>query len=122
MIYRLDRDASDEQALAAYVATPVPKLTEPRQAYVNHGRWVADCKMIDPLTGELCAGAELVAPGEPFVCGSCLQESPVTFPSAAGRREIDRLLAVRSVSHQHWNLAEDVAELVGENIAHGLEA
>lgn len=118
----LPDDASDEDVFAYYADHPVSQLPEPRQAYVNHGRWVADCKMIDPLTGEECMGAELVVPGEDFVCGSCRQSSPVAFPSAKGRKEIDRLLAVRPPSKQNWNLDEDVAVLVGENIARGLEA
>lgn len=118
----LSDEATDDEVHAYYAAHPLPKLTEPRQAYVNHGRWVADCKMIDPRTGEECRGAELVALGEDFICGSCHQSSPVAFPTAKGRKEIDRLLGVRPPSKQNWNLDEDVAVLVGENIARGLEA
>lgn len=32
-------------------------------AYKNHARWVAECPV--------CGGAEIVAPGEPFVCAVC---------------------------------------------------
>ena len=39
-------------------------------AYVNHGRWVADCA---------CNGGELVAPDEMMLCGSCGARNTVTL-------------------------------------------
>lgn len=120
MIHNL-RDVTDDDVLTYAAAHPGFKVAEPRLAYVNHGRWVADCRLVDPLTGDICGGAELVTLGEDMLCGGCNQQTPVVFPPATKRKEIDRLLAVRPNSRQHWNLDDDVAVLIGENIAVGLE-
>lgn len=87
---------------------PKRKSTKAVDAYVNHGRWVADCR---------CNGAELVAPGEDLLCGSCGTTTPVKFPPNAD--EIDALLSKRLPVNQNWR-GEDVTELIGENIAWGL--
>lgn len=102
----------------ARVAAVVERENLPRgrnttavHAYINHGRWVADCP---------CNGAELVTPGVDMVCGSCGMTSTITFPSQKTRGDLDRLLEVRPVQNQNWTPDEDLAALVGENIAHGL--
>lgn len=92
-------------------------------AYVNWGRWVADCLN--------CNGAALVKPGVEMVCGGLIENladpmSPtpcqatfqVLFPSNV--KDIERLLAPRPPANQNWK-NEDLADLLGENIAAGLE-
>jgi len=79
-------------------------------AYLNHGRWVADCP---------CNGAELVTPGETMLCGSCGAEHKVGFPTKKQRGEIETLLAKRNPPNQNWH-GETVDELLAENIEHGL--
>lgn len=81
------------------------------EAYVNHGRWVADCP---------CGGAELVSSGVDMICGSCGMTSPVKFPKQADQDRINGLLEKRPSPNQNWRV-EDLAGLVGENIAAGLE-
>lgn len=75
-------------------------------AYVNHGRWVADCP---------CGGAELVAEGRRMVCGSCGLNSPVTFP--ANTDEIERVLHERrDTAARNWYPGETVEMLEAENM------
>lgn len=75
-------------------------------AYVNHGRWVADCP---------CGGAELVAEGRRMVCGSCGLNSPVTFP--ANTDEIERVLHDRrDTAARNWYPGETVEMLEAENM------
>lgn len=96
------------------------------KAYVNHGRWVAEC----PDVG--CRGAELVKPGVPFVCGSCHRSDflkkgngkeyghkhSVQFP--AWKETIERILAVRPTENRNWWIGEAVSDLRRENRKHGL--
>lgn len=108
--------ASDRQraAVAASVqrqGLPAKKNRQPVEAYVNHGRWVVDCP---------CGGAELVTPGEDMLCGSCGMSSPVSLPPFKTRNQIDGLLEKRPPFNQNWR-GEDMAEVLGENIAAGLE-
>ena len=72
----------------------------PALAYVNQARWVADCPD--------CTGAELVAPGDPFLCGSCFNEAigyrwrPVRWP-AGGRGAVEAMLLARVCQdHGRW--------------------
>ena len=80
-------------------------------AYVNHDRWVADC---------LCNGAELVAPGETMLCGSCGAEHTVKFPGPKTRDKIEHLLGLRELDKRNWKPDETVAELLAENIENGI--
>ncbi len=80
-------------------------------AYVNHGRWVADCA---------CNGGELVAPNLQMVCGSCGARNTVTFPDERTMTEIVRVLDVRSPLNQNWHPDETVSELLAQNIENGL--
>ncbi len=79
------------------------------QAYVNHGRWVADCP---------CNGAELVAPKQEMLCGSCGMKHTVEFPKQ--RTKIEETLNVRPPHNQNWSVGETVDSLVAENIENGL--
>jgi hypothetical protein len=87
-------------------------------AYVNHGRWVADCP-----TG--CGGAELARDDE-FMCRECLNAGagrrpmPLVWPSDEDGRAIEAALAVRPVVNRNWNLNESIGALLAENVEHGL--
>lgn len=78
-------------------------------AYLNHGRWLADCP---------CNGAELVAPDLPMVCGSCGAEHQVVFPT--DRERIETILNKRPVLNQNWLPDETVGELEAQNIERGI--
>lgn len=102
-------------------------------AYVNHGRWIADCPR------EWCNNAErvdherLAAMGGQFRCTECLFEAPVAFPPH--RDEIDAILALRPVpATRNWFPADhslatrsgtphgqSAVDLVEENNAYGVE-
>lgn len=77
-------------------------------AYVNLGRWVADCP---------CGGAELVG-AEPMICGSCGTVSEVIWPD--NYNQLERLLQVRPPNNQNWTPGEPETQLEEENIMHGL--
>lgn len=93
-------------------------------AYMNHGRWVADCPK--------CTGAEIVEPNKPFVCGSCCMDDfvnkrrglphknghDVIFPEWKDR--VDATLKVRPLENRNWWLGESLEELHRENKEHGL--
>lgn len=87
-------------------------------AYVNWGRWVADC----PLG---CGGAERPA-AEWFVCRECGNDRangeriPVAWPAPEDIAAIEAALMVRPLQHRHWNLNESIGALLVENVAHGL--
>ncbi len=96
-------------------------------AYVNHGRWVADCPF--------CGGAERVWPEgirthkkvpHPFGiaddilhCGYTGQTCQVVFPD--DRREIARVLAKRpDDANRNWFAHETVDDLERENAQRGI--
>lgn len=97
-------------------------------AYVNHGRWVADCPF--------CPGAERVWPSGqlqrnddvdyPFGitrsglhCGFTGRTCPVVFPEQAPA--IDAVLTKRPVeATRNWRPGETVADLTAENVEHGV--
>lgn len=100
------RKVKDQLARHGIPETPA----DPVYAYVNHGRWVADCH---------CNGAEVVAAGDqPMTCGSCGAVSPVVFPPE--RDEVERLLSARPLPNQHWTLGQPIDHLIAENIERGL--
>lgn len=87
----------------------------PAVAYVNQGRWVADCPT--------CRGSELVDPDENFFfCLSCFNRAianrarRVTFPDFI--REIDRVISVRPLRNQNWFPQETLEQLLTENMEH----
>lgn len=88
------------------------------KAYVNHGRWIADCPD--------CRGAENATLDDPvFMCLGCGNESiggalrPVEFPDDDTRREIELILNDRKTAHQNWFFDEPVEKLELENSKHG---
>jgi hypothetical protein len=98
------QDAVDRQGFKTH------RNRKPVLAYINHGRWLADC---------VCNGGELVSEGEDMLCGSCGTISPVTFPD--GKDEIERLLLLRvSPIYRHWRPGESEAEILAQNIDNGI--
>lgn len=87
-------------------------------AYVNHGRWVADCP-----AG--CGGAEL-ARDDVFMCRECgnittrHQPVPLVWPSDEDVRAIEAALVVRPFLNRNWNIDESIGRLLAENAMHGL--
>lgn len=107
-------------APVADVGRRVLAAAPPIVAYVNEGRWVADCP--------LCNGAEWVDLRDPrFFCQSCFNADagggflPVEVPDPEERAEIDTALSRRPAGNQHWTRRETAADLRAENRAHGLE-
>lgn len=91
-------------------------MTDPLRslAYVNHGRWVADCAV--------CPSALAVKPGQTtFACQDqlCGAASELVWPAdVAG---IDALLAERpNPANRNWHPWESAADLLAENIEHGV--
>lgn len=99
------------------------------RARVCHGKWVADCPHPD------CRGAEhfhdpYAPPGfewggltrTAFHCRAqdgCRLSYPVVWPPNAV--EIDRALGLRPImTTRNWNPGETLADLVVENLAHGI--
>lgn len=85
-------------------------------AYVNHGRWVADCP------SAYCNGAMAVTPGVPFLCGACLnvevgsQYRMVEWPQARGA--IEEALSERPLPEvMNWYPGETVKNLRDEAAA-----
>lgn len=82
-------------------------------AYVNHGRWVADC----PTPG--CGGAILLLPAPAgFLCGTCFnaaiggQYRVVDWPKSADRERIEVALRARPLAvNMNWT-PDEPAELV----------
>jgi hypothetical protein len=91
----------------------------PVVAYVNHGRWVAQCE---------CMSAQLVSPADPrFFCVECFNVAvdgrwrAVTFPAGSEVEEIEAVLELRPErKRQNWEPGETVERLVAENLEHGL--
>jgi hypothetical protein len=97
----------------------------PVLAYVNHGRWVADC--VDPL----CGGALCVDREYPYylcvTCGNARQDGAwlrVTFPEDADA--IEALLLRRpardgwEATNRNWLPGTTLEELEAENTANGV--
>jgi uncharacterized Zn finger protein len=91
-------------------------------AYLNQGRWVADCPV------PYCAGAERVWPElrhlsdgreygiyrDKMHCAECGTVSDVVFPDE--REQIDRVVSARKVpSTRNWNPGETLSDLDAEN-------
>lgn len=106
-------------------------LTDRVQAYVNHGRWIADCGR------QYCANAEMLK-GAPVVrqqsmhCSNCHLIQEVDWPSDAA--QIDAVLSQRPVPQtRNWAPSghrqaavtgcpggQSVADLIDENQKHGV--
>jgi len=86
-------------------------------AYVNHGRWVVDCpgcgSGLQLPRGPRRVPPEFVQVGD--VCVVCGTPLRVVWPEDP--RLIDAALAVRPLPvNRNWVPAEDVADLLAENV------
>ena len=93
----------------------------PMDAYINHGRWVAECGN--------CETAVVVDDGDLFFwcprCGSGDVWTPIALPS--DRSDIEAQLLRRNGwrgtgKTRNWVPGETVADLIAENRAHGIGA
>jgi len=96
--------------------------TDVAVAYVNHGRWVADCP------DQECHGAEDTLPSpitgviglnrHRMICTNCGRTWPVEWPMTA-----DMIVAVLMQrprkDNRHWWPWESVEDLLVENMTHG---
>jgi len=84
-------------------------------AFVNHGRWVANC----PRWMDGCTEAHRVQPGDRFVCANCGAVGSVEFPVDLDL--VEKLLAARPVPEtRNWLPGETLDELLVENLEHGV--
>lgn len=100
----------------------------PALAYVNHGRWVADCPnrtCPQPSCPGYCNAAMDLLNGAPYLCGCCYNSDlggrwrPVQWPTDADRQEIERALLARpSTATRHWRPEQPVRDLAEENARH----
>ena len=92
------------------------------KARLNWGRWIADCPN--------CRGAEIVKPGEEFICYSCypnaltnkkkaLKRYEVVFPKI--KLEIDKIMSKRDMQNRNWYPGETLKELRKENADNGVK-
>lgn len=86
-------------------------------AYVNHGRWLADC----PFN---CGGARMVQPNVDFWCVFCGnadaggQSVPVDWPGNPD--QIEEVLKYRQLErYRNWTPGETIAKLREENQDNG---
>lgn len=108
--YRQKIDALAPQFARGGVDLKGPKAV----AYVNHGRWLADCPLGD---GE----ARLVNPAYEFFCIGCGNTFAVLWPDAKTMKQITKVLEQRPASgSQNWYPHESVADLTAENADRGL--
>lgn len=101
----------------------IPGLAQARGAahavaYVNHGRWVADC----PTLG--CGGAILLLPPPAgFLCGTCFNAEiggayrVVDWPADEDRSRLEEALRARPLPvHMNWTRDEAVEAIEAENV------
>ena len=96
----------------------------PAVGFVNHGAWLARCPQPD------CHGAEYVDDRRAsFFCCECRNAAtggvqiPLTMPSASARAGIESALLGRpDTKNRNWLVGESTANLVAENVAHGIGA
>lgn len=87
-------------------------------AYVNAGRWVAEC----PFPG--CRSAQVVAESDRrWLCPECANGGTnrwarVTWPSDSHRARVERELAPRPPLNTNWTPGETVRQLAADNAAH----
>jgi hypothetical protein len=105
--------------LDVVLGDPNDPADAPLVALVNGGRWIAQCE---------CGGAEHVDPETRlFMCGSCFNAEvghrwrTVELPDAQTMRIVEVALLMRPEQDtRNWQADESVADLIAENVAHGL--
>jgi hypothetical protein len=90
----------------------VYEIDTPREAYINHGRWVVNCE---------CNGAGLTSRDFGitccFDCGRVYTE--IIFPDNAQIIEL-LLLDRRDQNRRNWNIGESIELLKKDNSDHGV--
>lgn len=135
---RLFGEALDPRELLVRAFPPladvVPPLdhvvltARPLVARVNHGQWIASCDCGAPLLPLVPTPGGVVFFDRPLVwCMRCRNGGtgrgwrPVQLPAAGLRDAIEAVLVLRpDVTARNWEPGETVAELVAENLAHGV--
>lgn len=118
-VYGVDNQSQLEDKLAAHCRRNriiITRRDRSVDAYVNVGRWVADCPE--------CGSGIGVQPGVGrATCWECGSDWAVTFPPESDRRQAERLLVRRPVGARNWNAhrGEPVEALQVENDAHAAE-
>jgi len=86
-------------------------ISEPRYAYINHGRWVVDCD---------CNGAGFASRVWKttccFDCGAVYTD--IKFPRNA--EQIEKVLLKRQPVNRNWKRGETIKGLLSENDEEGL--
>ena len=95
------------------------------KAYLNHGRWIADCPL--DHEGQKCTGAECVTEDDKvFLCLSCGNTEingdfiKVVFPPPGQRHKFEMSLALRPEALRNWVPGETPARIAKENRKHGV--
>lgn len=78
-------------------------------AHYNWGRWIVECT---------CGAGLLVTGTGVCRCRECGLRHQVSLP--VERREVERLCAKRAPANRNWLPGESVANLIAENIMHGV--
>ena len=90
----------------------VYEIDTPREAYINHGRWVVNCE---------CNGAGLTS--REFGMTSCFDcgrvYNQIIFPENAQLIEL-ALLDRRDQTETNWNIGESIELLKKDNSDHGV--
>lgn len=117
-------DLAERAALKALQSDPAAIAERPvgfarnveAVAYVNRGRWVADCPF------GRCGSAQVVSPADPrYFCPTCLNANsgafaPVVFPPAKKLAAIELALSKRpDPANRNWWPHESVRQLRDEN-------
>lgn len=87
-------------------------------ATVVRSNWRVDCPF--------CQSAMAAEPGEPFFCPDCAMQGnefkPMAIVWPKERAEIERVLLARpNPNNRNWLIGETVADLLTENVAHGVK-
>ena len=105
--------------LESALGDPTDPIDAPVDAYVNRGRWIAECE---------CGGAEIVDPiTRLFMCASCFNLDHkhrwrlVALPDATTSQVIEAALVMRpELRTRNWRPGESVADLIAQNVENGL--
>lgn len=79
-------------------------------AYLNHGRWVADCP---------CNSGILVDKGPGlYLCRECHTLNQITMHE--DWQTVEMLTKDRLPKHRNWTPGEPIGNLMAENVEHGV--
>lgn len=92
-----------------------------RKAYLNHGRWIADCAKCggaELTTAEFCQVCNQAHPIQQFHCQNhtCHARDEVKMPTNLAA--IEAVVRFRPLENQNWLPGESVASLKLENDEH----